>query len=68
MTIQPDSTEPAVLTVEEAAIYLRISRNAAYAATREWRNTNGAAGIPCITIGRTLRVPRAALDDLIAAA
>jgi len=36
---------------------LRISRNAAYAAAREWRATGGKVGIPCIEIGRTLRVP-----------
>lgn len=62
-------TDPdaAVLTVEEAASILRISRNAAYAATREWRDTCGARGLPCITIGRTIRVPSSALDALMRA-
>ena len=54
-----------VLTIEEAAAILRISRNAAYAAAREWRATGGETGIPCIEIGRTLRVPRADLDRLL---
>ena len=54
-----------VLTIDEAAIILRISRNAAYAAAREWRATGGKTGIPCIEIGRTLRVPRADLDRLL---
>ena len=54
-----------VLTIEEAAAILRISRNAAYAAAREWRATGGEAGIPCIEIGRTLRVPRADLERLL---
>jgi hypothetical protein len=58
-------THPTVLTVEEAARLLRISRNAAYAAARQWRATGGRQGLPCIEIGRTLRVPRAGLDALL---
>ncbi|HMU80337.1 MAG TPA: helix-turn-helix domain-containing protein [Microthrixaceae bacterium] len=54
-----------VLTIDEAAAILRISRNAAYAAAREWRATGGKTGIPCIEIGRTLRVPRAELERLL---
>ncbi|MCZ7538089.1 MAG: helix-turn-helix domain-containing protein [Acidimicrobiia bacterium] len=54
-----------VLTIDEAATILRISRNAAYAAAREWRATGGKTGIPCIEIGRTLRVPRAELERLL---
>jgi hypothetical protein len=54
-----------VLTIDEAATILRISRNAAYAAAREWRATGGKTGLPCIEIGRTLRVPRADLDRLL---
>jgi hypothetical protein len=57
------STE--VLTVDEAAAVLRISRNAAYAAARQWRTTDGKVGLPCIEIGRTLRVPRVELDRLL---
>lgn len=54
-----------VLTIDEAAAILRVSRNAAYAAAREWRATAGKTGIPCIEIGRTLRVPRTELDRLL---
>lgn len=54
-----------VLTVEEAAGILRISRNAAYALAREWRATDGRSGLPCIVLGRCLRVPRAALLQLL---
>ncbi|MEZ5320482.1 MAG: helix-turn-helix domain-containing protein [Microthrixaceae bacterium] len=54
-----------VLTIDEAATILRISRNAAYAAAREWRATGGKVGIPCIEIGRTLRVPRAEFERLL---
>jgi excisionase family DNA binding protein len=49
---------PPVLTVEESARFMRISRGAAYAAIR-------ANEIPHIRIGRTIRVPRAALLRLL---
>lgn len=55
-----------VLTVEEAAEVLRIGRNAAYALARRWRESDGLEGIPCVELGRTLRVPRQALVDLLA--
>lgn len=58
-------TAPEVLTIDEAAAILRISRNAAYAAAREWRATGGKTGLPCIEIGRTLRVSRVELDRLL---
>ena len=54
-----------VLTVEEAADVLRISRNA-YALARRWRDTNGQDDIPVIELGRSLRVPRAQLERLLA--
>lgn len=65
MTTAEIDEQAEVLTVEEAAAILRISRNAIYAADREWRVTGGKTGIPCIEIGRTLRVPRADLDRLL---
>lgn len=49
---------PPVLTVGETARFMRISRGAAYAAVR-------ANEIPHIRIGRTIRVPRAALLRLL---
>ncbi len=60
-----DLTDTEVLTVEEAAAILRISRNAAYALAREWRATGGRHGLPCIELGRSLRVPRAALRQML---
>ena len=54
-----------VLTIAEAAAILRISRNAAYAAARQWRATGGKSGNPCVEIGRCLRVPRSGLDQLL---
>ncbi|WCO66321.1 helix-turn-helix domain-containing protein [Iamia majanohamensis] len=56
-----------VLTIEEAAEVLRISRGAAYALARRWLETDGGEGLPCIRLGRTMRVPRAALASLLAA-
>jgi excisionase family DNA binding protein len=55
-----------VLTIEEAAEVLRISRGAAYALARRWRETGGREGIPCLQLGRTLRVPRDALHEMLA--
>jgi excisionase family DNA binding protein len=48
-----------LLTVPEAAKFLRISRNLAYelVARRE---------IPCVRLGRVIRVPRTSLDAWIA--
>lgn len=56
---------PQTLTVEEAARILRISRTTAYALTREWRATGGRSGLPVLELGRSLRVPRAALMRLL---
>lgn len=65
MSLTDIDTSNEVLTIDEAAAILRISRNAAYAAARQWRATGGKIGLPCIEIGRTLRVPRTELDRLL---
>jgi excisionase family DNA binding protein len=65
MPVPEGSSSFDVLTIDEVATILRISRNAAYAAAREWRVTDGARGLPCIEIGRTLRVSRADLDRFL---
>jgi excisionase family DNA binding protein len=49
---------PAVLTVEETADVLRIGRTAAYAAIR-------SGEIPCIKLGRSIRVPKHRLELLL---
>ena len=56
---------PALLTVEEAARVLRIGRTAAYELARRDLATGGAEGLRVVRVGRLLRVPRAALEDLV---
>jgi excisionase family DNA binding protein len=56
---------PALYTVEEAAKVLRIGRTKAYALTQEWRATDGRSGLPVVDFGHVLRVPRAALEELL---
>ena len=56
---------PEVLTVEEAARLLRIGRNNAYALARQWLATDGGQGLPVVRLGRSLRVPRAALQRML---
>lgn len=51
-------SEPAVLTIEEAAKLLRVGRSAAYAAAR-------AGELPVIRVGRSLRVPRHRLEAML---
>lgn len=57
---------PDVYTVEEAAKKLRIGRNAAYALTQLWRDTQGREGLPVLVLGRSLRVPAAAVSEMLA--
>ena len=58
---------PEMLRVEEAARFLRIGRNRAYEETARFLKTGGAKGLPCIRIGRSVRVPRHALGEWVAA-
>ena len=56
---------PALYTVEEAAKLIRVGRTKAYAMTQEWRATGGRSGLPVVDFGNVLRVPRAALEQLL---
>jgi excisionase family DNA binding protein len=56
---------PEVLTVDEAAVVLRIGRAAAYELAHQWREGGGRSGLPVVTLGRSLRVPREALRRLL---
>jgi hypothetical protein len=59
------SEVPDLLTVEEAARYLRIGRTKAYAMTRQWRSSGGRAGLPVVDLDHVLRVPRSELEQVI---
>ena len=52
----------AFLRVEEAVRVLRISRTSAYALTRRFLDTDGREGLPAVRVGRSVRVPVAALE------
>ena len=52
---------PPFVGVEQAAAVLGISRTSAYSLARRWERTNGNEGLPVVRLGRTLRVPAAAL-------
>jgi excisionase family DNA binding protein len=52
------AAEPLVYTVEQTAELLAIGRGAAYEAVRR-------GDIPSVRLGRSLRVPRHALDELL---
>lgn len=49
---------PELMTVEEAAEYLRVSRALGYQLARQYRISDGTAGLPVVQVGRCLRVPR----------
>ena len=53
-----------LLTIAEAARFLRISRSRAYAMAHEYLNSGGTAGLPVLRFGSCLRVPRWALLEL----
>jgi excisionase family DNA binding protein len=55
------ATLPEVLTVREAAAILRIGRNQLYQAV-------GRGELGAVRIGRSIRIPKQALLDLLAAA
>lgn len=57
---------PDFLTVDETANVLRIGRTSAYANVRRWEATGGSTGIPCVRIGRSVRVPKWAIERLLA--
>ncbi len=52
------------LRVEEAAQVLQISRTSAYELARRWLESGGRDGLPAVRLGRSIRIPAAALDRL----
>ena len=62
---EPGRLMPEMLTVAEAADVLRIGRTLAYQLARQYL-AGDPDGLPVIRLGGCLRVPRRALDELIA--
>jgi hypothetical protein len=54
----------ALLTIEEAARFLRIGRSLAYQLAAEYTASGGLAGLPAIRLGGCLRVPWWSLLEL----
>ena len=52
---------PEILTVEEAAAVLRVSRGTAYQLARQYLTTGGGDGLPVMRLGRRLVVPKGRL-------
>lgn len=55
---------PELLTIAEAAQFLRISRTTAYAEAKRFERTG--EGLPVIRVGHSLRAPKAMLQRLVA--
>jgi excisionase family DNA binding protein len=52
------------LRVREAAVILGISASAAYELVNTWLASDGQSGLPAVRLGRTIRIPRAAIERL----
>lgn len=56
---------PDLLTIDEAALVLRIGRTTAYELARRDLASGGGEGLGVVRVGRSLRVRRSALERLI---
>jgi excisionase family DNA binding protein len=56
---------PLMLTIDEAAHVLRVSRTTAYKLVNLHRRTNGALGLPHVRLGSRLLVRRVDLADIV---
>lgn len=66
MQHEPSTTNaPAVLKISEVIHVMRISRTAAYEGARNFLDTGGANGIPCVRVGRSIRFPRLLLEQYL---
>jgi excisionase family DNA binding protein len=61
-----ETAKPAFLRVREAAPILGISPSALYELANVWLATGGRSGVPAVRLGRSIRIPRAAIDRLAA--
>ncbi len=59
-------SERAFLRVREAAPILGISPSAAYGLASAWLDTDGQTGLPAVRLGRSILIPRAAVERLAA--
>lgn len=59
---EPAATDSGLLTPEELAEHLCVTRNWVYARSREWLNSNGRRGIPTVPLGRYYRYRQDAID------
>jgi excisionase family DNA binding protein len=58
-------TLPDFLSVSEAARVLRVSRNSAYKLANLFIDSDGAEGIPAVRFGRSIRIPRIAIEAIL---
>ena len=56
---------PIMLTVEDSARVLRISRSKAYEMAKVYTSSGGVQGLPCLRLGDLLRVPKFALHEFV---
>ena len=59
------TTPPDFLSVREAAAVLRIGKTSAYDLAHDFVHTSGESGLKVIRVGRQLRVPRTALEEML---
>jgi excisionase family DNA binding protein len=64
-TTTTETEPPDLLTVEEAAVVLRVGRTTAYEFASGFLAGDHADGIPVVRIGRQKRVPRCKLEGLL---
>lgn len=60
-----EASLPVLLTMDETAGVLRISRSLAYQLAGDYERSGGLVGLPVIRFGTCLRVPRWALIELL---
>ena len=56
---------PLALTVAEVAVILRVSKSSIYEMVHVWQATDGRDGLPAYRVGRSPRVPRWAVLELL---
>ncbi len=56
---------PELLTVEEAAVFLRVSRGVGYQLARRFWDTNGREGLPVVLVDRQLGVSKRQIERLL---